>query len=124
MGPLIAGPRPQTLRTSAPQDPGERAARLVPHLSLADGLRICLSLADSGSPSFQSAAVRWHSCFCSRASDITLHDAHEVLTALDGLSLGRRAAGEELLGLSLRYHQDETVEVLHGWLRSSVASGP
>ena len=99
-------------------DAGERADHRASHLPLADGLRVCLSLADAGSPSFEFAALRWHAGFCCRAFDITLREAEGLLAVLGGLcGVGRRAAAEELLGLSLRYHQDETVEVLHLWLR-------
>lgn len=121
----IASPRAQPLRTAVFPDARQRSAQLVSHLPLADGLRVCLSLADTGSPSFELAALRWHSCFCSRAFDITLSEAQEVLAALAGLSgLRRRAAAEELLGFSRRFHQDETVEVLSMWLRRSVALDP
>ena len=79
---------------------------------------------DASSPSFEFAALRWHAGFCCRAFDITLREAEELLAALGGLcGVGRRAAAEELLGLSLRYHQDETVEVLYLWLRRPGALG-
>jgi hypothetical protein len=124
MGPSVASSQAQPLRTTVAPDAGERAAHLVSRLPLADGLRVCLSLADTGSPSFEFAALRWHAGFCSRAFDITLREAEALLAALGGLSgVGRRAAAEELLGLSLRYHQDETVEVLYLWLRRPEALG-
>lgn len=124
MGPSVASSQAQLPRTTVASEAGERGARLVAHLPLADGLRVCLSLADTDSPSFEFAALRWHASFCSRAFDITLREAEELLAALGGLpGVGRRAAAEELLGLSLRYHQDETVEVLHLWLRRPGALG-
>jgi hypothetical protein len=116
--------RAQPLPAPVVSDAGERAAHLVAHLPLADGLRVCLSLAGTGSPSFELAALRWHSCFCGWAFDITLREAQEVLGALGGLpGVGRRTAAEELLGFALRYHQDETAEVLYQWLRRPVVLG-
>lgn len=125
MGASISMRPARPAATPQAEEPGERAAHLVAHLPLADGLRVCLSLADRDSLSFELAALRWHSAFCSRASDITLREAQQALIALGRLpGPDRNAAVEELLHLSLRYHQYETVEILHHSFGASVGADP
>ena len=114
----IASPKPRAIQGSRSPGSDKRAAELVSHLPLADGLRACLSLADNGSPSFGRTAIRWHSCFCGQAPGLSLSEALGVLAALGNLrGVGWRAAGEELRDLSLQHQQDEAVEVLDRWLR-------
>ena len=116
MGTSVA-PRAEPRRTSMAPNGDRRTALLVSRLPLADGLRVCLGLADAGSPCFEVAALRWHSCFCSRAVALTLADAQDALAALGGLNdHGRRLAARDLLELSLRYQQEESAEVLCWWL--------
>ena len=82
MGPSIASLGAQRIRTTVAPGADERAAHLVSHLPLADGLRVCLCLADTGSPSFEFAALRWHAGFCVRAFDITLREADNCWSRL------------------------------------------
>lgn len=74
-----------------------RAAELVARLPLADGLRICLSLADERSPYFSSAALRCHACLLGTSPQISMADAQAALTALAGLRGTQRYAAAETL---------------------------
>lgn len=100
-----------------------RAAELVARLPLADGLRICLSLADEGSPYSSSAALRCHSRLLGSFPQISMADAQAALAALAGLrGTHRYAAAETLREIYASCEQPEAADVLDAWL-AKPASG-
>lgn len=104
-----------------------RAAELVARLSLADGLRICLSLADERSPHFSSAALRCHSRLLGNCPQMSIADAQAALAALAGLRRAHRyKAAETLVMVYAKYEQDQAAEILDAWIvhpPSSTRSG-
>lgn len=94
-----------------------RAAELVARLPLEDGLRICLSLADEGSPYFSSAALRCHSRLLESFPQVSIADAQAALAALAGLrGSHRQTAAETLREIYGSCEQEAAAAVLDSWL--------
>lgn len=94
-----------------------RAAELIARVPVADGLRICLALADERSPHHAPAALRCHSRLLHFFPRISLADAQASLAALAGLRASHRyAAAETLREIYERCEQQEAVEVLDAWI--------
>lgn len=94
-----------------------RAAQLIARLPIADGLRICLSLADERSLYFPAAALRCHSRLLAAVPQLLMAEAQAALAALAELrGRHRYAAAETLREIYARCKQKEAVEVLEAWL--------
>lgn len=119
--------RPSTSRTRSPGPSAaagdsamaidRRAAELVGRLAPADGLRICLALADERAPHFSAAALRCHSRLLAHSPQISVADAQAALAALANLrGTARYAAAETLREICGRCDRDEAARVLDAWL--------
>ena len=81
------------------------AAHELPHLSLADALRLCLVYARADRSRFDRAIVRWHARLCLEAKGLDLATAQIALAAATGLAGPHRHESALLLAAIADDHQ-------------------
>ena len=71
-------------------------ARELPHIGLADALRVCLVFRDGDPERYERAAVRWLGRFALEAREVTIEALRAAAEALDELPEQPAAAMERL----------------------------
>jgi hypothetical protein len=73
------------------------AASEVQVVHLADALRICLVIEETGAPTLDAACVRWLGRFCLESDSVELTEVVEAARALQRLGWGQRRAALDAL---------------------------
>jgi hypothetical protein len=89
------------------------AALDVGRLELEDALALCLLQAGVDARRYDSAAVRWHSRFCSETRGVTTAEAQLLLGALAALPDDR--GGSAVVGVLDRHGLEGCAAIVDAW---------